>query len=170
MGRERHLDNISYPMSGLGKSGPISPGYQKTSGSIGGGVSVVQKSGLSRQNQDIITAALANIQKSVHSSQTSSPAANPLRMPVSSPIQQISPVGHLSSSGGMGGDFMSLSNRGQPASVQMSSMGGVGRQMMGGVGGLQKPVSKLPPVEERYNRRLGRPSHGGGRQANMKRF
>ena len=168
MGRDRHHDNISYPVSGIGKSGQVSAGYQKTSGSIGGGVSVVQKSGLSRQNQDIITAALANIQKSVHASPTSASVANSMRMPGSSPIQQISPAGHMSSAGL--GDFVSLGNRGQPVGGQMSSMGGVSRQMMGGVSSMQKPVSKLPPVEERYNRRMGRPSHGGGRQANMKRF
>lgn len=160
-GRERHLDSVSYPMSSLGKGG-----QNKTSGNIGGGsggggggVTVVQKGGLSRQNQDIIQAALANIQKSV-----TLPGNQAMRAPNASPLQQISPGGHISSSLG---DFVSLGNRGQSVGGQMS-MGGVGRQMMGGVSAIGKPVTKLPPEEERYNRRFSRPQ--GGRQANMKRF
>lgn len=163
LGRDRHLDSVSYPMSGMGKGGPNSPNYPKTSG-IGGGVTVVQKGGLSRQNQEIISAALANIQKSVHQSPTSA-ASQAMRMPGSSPIgQQISPGGHMTSLG----DFVSL-NRGQSVGGQMSSMGGVGRPLMGGVGPMGKPMNKLPPEDERYNRRFSRPSHGG-RQPNIKRF
>lgn len=158
LGRDRHLESVSYPMSGIGKGGQNSPNYPKTSG-IGGGVTVVQKGGLSRQNQEIISAALANIQKSVHQSSTSAPS-QAMRMAGSSPIgQQISPGGHMGSLG----DFVSL-NRGQSVGGPISSMGGVGRPLMGPM----KPM-KLPPEEERYNRRFSRPSPSG-RQPNIKRF
>ena len=162
MGRERHMDGVSYPIPGLGKPGQnSSPGYQK--GTIAGGVTVLKGGGLTRQNQEMLSAALASFQKTVS---PSSSVAGPMRMTGSSPIQQMSPAGHLSG-GGMG-DFMS---RGEPMGGQMA-MGGVPRQMMGGGGGVgvvMKPGGKLPPVEERYNRRFSRPSHGG-RQANVKRF
>lgn len=175
-GRDQHIDNLtSYPVSSLGKNRQnSSPSYQKSSGNIGGGVSVVQKgslsrqsqSGLSRQNQDIIQAALANIQKTVHQSPSSS-VASQMR---SSPIQQISPGGIPSAAGGLG-DFVSLGNRGDPMGSLIPSIagGGVTRQLMGGVTPIGKPVTKLPPEDERYNRRFTRPAHGGGRQP-MKRF
>ena len=161
MGRERHMDGgVSYPIPSINKSGQnSSPGYQKSSATIGGGVTVLQKGGLSRQNQDIISAALANIQKSVS---PSSSVANQMRMQGSSPIQQqISPAAHLSA-GGMG-DF--------PVGGQVPQMGGVTRQMMGGggMGPMGKAPAKLPPEGERYNRRFSRPSHGP-RQGNVKRF
>ena len=167
MGRERHMDTgVAYPIPSLNKSGgpTSSQGYQKTSGTIGGGVTVVQKGGavgLSRQNQDIISAALANIQKSVGTS------ANQMRITGSSPIQQMSSATHMSATGL--GDYM---NRGDPVGGQVSSIGGVARQMMGGgggMGGMAKPQSKLPPEDERYNRRFTRPSHAP-RQGNIKRF
>ena len=167
-GRERHLDSVSYPMPKSSQNASV--GYQKTPGSIGGGVTVVQKGGLSRQNQDIITAALANIQKSVHQSPSSS-VANQMRIAGSSAMQQqISPTGHVSTAAL--GDYVSMGNRGQPVGGQIPpSMGGVSRQMMGGgIGGMGKPLTKLPPEEERYNRRFGQPTHGGRRQPNMKRF
>ena len=165
MGRERHMETgVTYPIPSLNKSVPTSsPGYQKSSGTIGGGVTVLQKGGgLSRQNHDIISAALANIQKSVSSS---SSISNQMRMPGSSPIQQMSSAAHMSA-GGVGGDF------GGPVGGQVPAIGGVARQMMGGgggMGGMAKPPSKLPPEGERYNRRFSRPPHGP-RQANMKRF
>ena len=164
MGRERHMDNVSYPMSSLGKSGQnTSQGYPKSAGNIGG-VTVVTR-GMSRQNQDIISAALANIQKSVHHTPSSS-AANPMRIAGSSPMQQqIAPNGPIPSTGM--GDFLSLGSRGQP--LGQMPMGGVSRQMVGGVGGMGKPMAKLPPEGERYNRRFSRP-HSGSRQANIKRF
>lgn len=165
LGWDRHLESVSYPMSGMGKGGQnSSQSYQKTSGNIGGGVTVVQKGGLSRQNQEIISAALANIQKSVSQSSTAA-SSQAMRMAGASPIQQVSPGGHMASLG----DFVSLGNRGQSIGGQMSSMGGVGRPLIGGVGGMGKPVTKLPPEEERYNRRFSRPSHGS-RQPNVKRF
>lgn len=168
MGRERHMDaGVTYPMQGLNKSGPnSSQGYQKSSGTIGGGVTVLQKSGgLSRQNQDIISAALANIQKSV----SPSSVANQMRMPGSSPIQQISPSAHMSAASL--GDYVSM-NRGDPVGNQVPTIGGVTRQMMSGggnMGPMVKPASKLPPEDERYNRRFARPSHAP-RPGNPKRF
>ena len=164
--RDRSMGGISYPLpSSLNKNGQASsPGGYKGSG---GGVSVIQK-GLSRANQDIITAALANIQKSVH--QSSPPSLGQgMRMPGGS-VQQISPGGHISMSGAGGlGDFVSLSPHAQPPLGQISSpMMGSGRSGMrggmgggggggGGMGG--KQISKLPPEEERYNRRFARPTH-----------
>ena len=188
-GRERHLDGVSYPMASvMGKSGQTqAQPYQKTAGSIGGGVSVVHKGGsggLSRQNQDIITAALANIQKSVHQNPAAALSNQGMRIPGGSSsgatsVQQVSPGGHMSSLGGGGGgmlgEYVSLGGRSQQMGGQMSSsMGGVSRQMMGGVSAsnvIGKPVTKLPPEDERYNRRFSRPAHGGGgRQATYKRM
>ena len=169
VGRERRMDDISYPISSsLAKNGQgSSQGYSK--GSNVGGVSVVPK-GLSRANQDIITAALANIQKSVHQTPaTSLPQA--MRMPGSS-VQQISPGGHLSLGGAGGlGDFVALSSRGPSVGQLSTAMVGVGRQGMHIVGssGVGKPMSKLPPEQERYNRRFSRPSQPG-RQTNYKRL
>ena len=159
MGRGR--EGVSYPIPTLNKGGQnSSQGYQKP-GTLGGGVSVVSKSGsLAGRSQDIISAALA-IQKTVG---PGSSVASQMRMAGSSPIQQSAHI----SPGGMG-DFM---NRGEPMGGQMP-MGGVTRQMMGsgggGMGPMVKGAAKLPPMEERYNRRFSRPPHAG-RQANMKRF
>ena len=163
--RDRSMGGISYPLpSSLSKNGQTSsPGGYKGS-SVGGGVSVIQK-GLSRANQDIITAALANIQKSVHQGSSASLGQGMRLVGAGGSVQQISPGGHISMPGAGGlGEFVSLSPHAQSPLGQMSSpMMGSGRSGMrggmggGGMGG--KQISKLPPEDERYNRRFARPAH-----------
>ena len=168
--------------SGLKTSNPSSSqSFSKSSSSIVGSssISVVPK-GMSHTNPDLIQAALAKLQESVR------PLATSLHHQGSS-VHQISPGGHIpslggrSSLGGAGsqsslGDFMSLSSR-SSSMGQLSSLmgvgGGGGRAGMMGVSGDMggKSVNKLPPEEERYNRRFSRPTHaGGGRPASFKRL